>query len=59
MKKIKIEKMQDVYNNFKYNVKIILDGTYCGCGQYFKTLKEARAYKKEIKRGLKWLIKTL
>lgn len=53
MKNVKIEKMQDVYNNFKYNVKITIDGTYCGCGQYFKTLKEARAYKKEIKRGLK------
>ena len=52
MKNVKIEKMEDVYNNFKYNVKIIIDGAYCGCGRFFKTLKEAKAYKKEVKGGI-------
>lgn len=54
IEKVKIESLYFPVDGYQYNAQIwrsVNGGEtfwYCGCGEYFRTLAEAEAYKKEI-----------
>lgn len=52
---VKIKKLYFPIDYYNYNAQIwrSLNGKdfyYCGCGKYFRTLKEAKNYKREIEK---------
>lgn len=52
--KIIIEKVnENDYFGYSWNVKVLIDGFYCGIGTYCRNLKEAADFVKKYERGIK------
>lgn len=50
--KIIIEKVnENDYFGYSWNVKVLIDGCYCGIGTYCKSLKDAANFIKKYEKG--------